>query len=265
MPSLKRLILITLVATGLLFASQVYAGNVDMGESSLSHAQDHWDGQLVQYGTMHEAIGQKQHEGRIALAEILERPHFYGVAALEGLKGEATFFDSDATITVVAENGRLEPINRKELQATLLAGAYVPVWSERTIEDATPPAELDNLIRDAALSSGFDVSKAFVFTLEGEFSEVKLHVINGACPMHARMKQIELPDESKPFEGRYNKINGKAIGIYANNAVGILTHPATSTHIHLIFKDETSGEMVTGHVEELGLLNGVKLQLPLKI
>ncbi|OGX18316.1 MAG: hypothetical protein A2Y04_03625 [Omnitrophica WOR_2 bacterium GWC2_45_7] len=247
-----------------LAVSQVYAEDGKEDKVAVSLAQENWDGKIVQYGTMHEAIGQKQYEGRVSLDEVVNKPHFYGVAALEKLKGEATFSDSGATITVVTADGGLNSIKEKQIQATLLAGAYVSFWSEHKIEKDTPPSELDNLIRNKAVESGFDVSKPFVFTLDGEFSEVKLHVINGECPMHARLRKIEIPKESKPFEGEYTRISGKVIGIYASNAVGILTHPDTSTHLHLIFKDEVSGEMVTGHVEQLGLVSGVILKLPLK-
>jgi hypothetical protein len=80
--------------------------------------------------------------------------------------------------------------------------------------------------------------------------------------MHARMQQIELPKEKQPFEGEYRSIRGKVVGIYAEDAVGTLTHPATSTHVHLMFKDAASGEMVTGHVERMGLVKGASIKLP---
>jgi alpha-acetolactate decarboxylase len=211
---------------------------------------------------MHEAIGQHQSQGRVLLSEVASQPHFFGVAALEELKGEITFFDSSPTITGVTAEGKLEAIDAQKLQATMLAGAYVPAWTEHGIEKDTPPADFDDLIRDAASKSGVDTSKPFVFTLEGEFSEVRLHVINGACPMHARLRKVEIPKESQPFEGEYAKLNGKIVGIYAEDAVGKLTHPATATHLHLIFKDEASGEMATGHVEQTGLVKGALLKLP---
>ena len=31
-----------------------------------------WDGKIVQYGTMHEAIGQQQHEGRVPSGKLRE-------------------------------------------------------------------------------------------------------------------------------------------------------------------------------------------------
>ena len=261
MKSMSRIILTVVVLAALLGGPKTCAENENKKGMS---AQESWDGEMVQYGTMHEAIGQMQSEGRVSIDEVVQIPHFYGVAAVEKLKGEATFFDSNATVTTVSAEGRLEAVERADLQATLLVGAYVPGWSEHPIEKDVHHSELDNVIQAKAAESGLDVTKPFIFTVDGEFSEVKFHVINGACPMHARLKRIEIPEESKPFEGEAQKISGRVVGIYAKDAVGKLTHPATSTHLHLIFKDEASHEMVTGHVERLGLIHGAILNLPLK-
>jgi hypothetical protein len=64
-----------------------------------------WDGTLVQYGSMHEAIGKQEDQGRVRLSEVLARPHFFGVAALAKLAGEVTIQDSVATVTRVGHRG----------------------------------------------------------------------------------------------------------------------------------------------------------------
>jgi alpha-acetolactate decarboxylase len=221
-----------------------------------------WDGTLVQFGTMHEAIGMQHHQGRVVVNTLVDRPHFFGVAALEKLEGEITVFDSDVTITGVAADGKLEAIRGEGLQATLLIGAYVPAWSEHKVERDVPAAGFDEMIRDAAARSGLDPARPFVFTIEGEFRDVRMHVINGACPMHARLKKIELPKEQTPFEGEYAAIRGRLVGVYAADAVGEMTHPATSTHVHVIFVEGASGERTTGHVEQVGLASGAVLKIP---
>jgi len=225
-------------------------------------AQESGDVALVQYGTMHEAIGQQHHQGRVGLSTLVNRPHFFGIAALEGLQGEITVFDSDVTITGVAAEGNLEPIRGDDLQATLLAGAYVPAWTEYKLEDDIAPAGFDEMVRDAATRSGVDVFKPFVFTIDGEFHDIRLHVIHGACPIHARMNKIQLAKEQMPFEGEFETIRGRLVGIYASDAVGKLTHPDTSTHVHLLFRDEASGENVTGHLERVGLAKDAVLRFP---
>jgi alpha-acetolactate decarboxylase len=223
-----------------------------------------WDGSIVQYGKMHEAIGQQQHQGRVPFSKLVERPHFYGVAALAKLAGEATILDGKVTVTRVNSKGQLEtdesaPLDRS---ATLLIGAYVPSWIEQKIAASVEPDELDQFLADAAAKVGVETAKPFVFTLEGEFSKLRLHVINGACPLHARLKKIELPKEQQAVEVKLDKVRGTLLGVFAKDAVGDITHPATSTHMHLVFKDGQTGQTVTGHVEQIGVLEGAVLRLP---
>jgi hypothetical protein len=120
----------------------------------------------------------------------------------------------------------------------------------------------DDYIADQAIKAGLNVSEPFVFTVEGEFSNVRLHVINGACPMHARLKKIELPEELRPFEAEWDKARGRVVGVFAKDKVGNITHPGTSTHIHLVYEDAETGKTLTGHVEQIGLLEGAILHLP---
>jgi len=223
-----------------------------------------WDGIIVQHGKMHEAIGQQQHQGRVQLKKLVERPHFYGVAALAKLEGEATIVDGKVTVTRVDAKGQLDPTEPVQLDesATLLVGAYVPTWTEHKTANSVSPDEFDKYLVDAATKAGLNASKPFVFTVEGEFRKVRFHVINGACPMHARLKKIELPMDKRPFEAEFEKVRGTVVGIFAKDAVGNITHPATSTHMHLVYKNAKTGKLVTGHVEQLGLLEGATLRLP---
>jgi alpha-acetolactate decarboxylase len=213
---------------------------------------------------MHEAIGQRHHQGRVELMKLVEQPHFYGVAALARLEGEATILDGKITVTRVDDKGQLETDESTPLDcsATLLIGAYVPSWTEHTIAASVDPDELDQFLADTASKAGVRTERPFVFTLEGEFSKVRLHVINGACPLHARLKKIELPKEQQPVEVELERIQGTLVGVFAKDAVGDITHPATSTHMHLVFRDGKSGKSVTGHVEQIGLQKGAIVRLP---
>jgi len=223
-----------------------------------------WDGNIVQHGKMHEAIGQQQHQGRVQLSKLVERPHFYGVAALTKLQGEATILDGKVIVTRVDAEGQLEPTEaaQPDEAATLLVGAYVPSWTDYKTTNTVGPDEFDKYLVNAATKAGINTTKPFVFTVEAEFSKVRFHVINGACPLHARLKKIELPKDKRAFEAEFEKVHGTVVGIFAKDAVGNITHPATSTHMHLIYKDAKTGKQVTGHIEQLGMLAGAVLRLP---
>lgn len=221
-------------------------------------------GSVVQFGSMHEAIGQQQHQGRVRFSDLLKRPNFYGVAALEGLRGEATVFNGQITVTAVDDQGRLSPVAdaAAEMRATLLVGAYVDSWSEYPVPEDVAPKGFDAFVAKMANKAGLDLSKPFVFTVDGPVRSARLHVINGACPIHARIKQVELSKDVRPFELELPAARGTIVGVFAKDAVGKLTHPATSTHVHLLFTDPASKARVTGHVEQIGVGKGAVLRLP---
>ncbi|MGE0759813.1 MAG: acetolactate decarboxylase [Pirellulaceae bacterium] len=232
---------------------------------TVTPADEHsiWNGKIVQYGKMREAIGQQQDQGRVRLNYLTAHPHFYGVAALAGLQGEVTIRDGKVTTTRVASAGRLTVESESlDLEATLLVGSYVPSWTTHSVNAPVAPAEFDTHIMTLARKCGLIVSQPFPFLIEGEFSDVSLHVIHGACPLHARLHKRALPPELQPYEADLKRLTGAVVGIYAVDAVGDITHPATSTHMHLLFVDPQSGENVTGHVEQLGLLQNCVVRLP---
>jgi alpha-acetolactate decarboxylase len=220
--------------------------------------------ELIKFGTMHEAIGQQQHQGRVQLGELVKRPGFYGVAALEELQGEVTLNNGEITITAVNADGQLEPAKGElsDKKATLLAGAYVSAWSKRPVTRDIGADQFDAYVATAALEAGIKTSEPFVFKVDGEFRDVYLHVINGACPIHARLKNKEIPKELQSFETEMSKVKGTLIGVYAKDAVGKLTHPATSTHVHLLYKDPKTGANVTAHLERVGIGPGSVISFP---
>ncbi len=230
---------------------------------ALSYGQT-WDGTIVQYGTMHEAIGQRQYQGRVQLSEPIQRSHFFGLGALARLEGEITIADGHVTVTEVDAAGRLRSSHDAALdkRATILAGAYVSVWTEQIVAANLAANKYDEFIESAAATAGINTSAPFVFTVEGEFNGLKLHVINGACPVHAQRNNIHIPVQHQPYETVLNHIRGKLVGIFAKNAAGNLTHPDLSTHTHVVFDNELSGEIMTGHVERVELAADAVLRLP---
>ncbi len=227
------------------------------------------EGKVLQYGKMHEAIGQQQHQGRVLLQEIVKTPGFFGVGALERLEGEITIVGGKITITGVDAKGELQPWEAKspdrsagDQQATMLVGSYVKSWTEHPLEQAVEADNLDRFIGQTAEKAGLDSSQPFMFTLQGELTDLRFHVINGACPMHARLKKRELPENLRPYEGELGKISATLVGVFAKDAVGNLTHPGTSTHMHVLMTDPASGKVITGHVEQVGVRAGAVLRFP---
>lgn len=218
---------------------------------------------FVQYGKMHEVIGQQQHQGRVKFAELVKQPHFYGVGALESLGGEATIFDGKVTLTQVKPDGKLQTLKLSpQTQAALLVGAYVTDWSKHSLTKAVSSDGLNTLIEHDAQQAGLNVKEPFLFVIEGDFQNVQLHVINGACPIRARMRKEVLPPDKKPYEADLPQVSGKLVGVFAKDSVGNITHPDTSVHLHLLFKDPKTGVLRTGHVEKVTVEPGATLLLP---
>ncbi|MFG0255319.1 MAG: acetolactate decarboxylase [Rhodopirellula sp. JB053] len=232
--------------------------------SNTSARADHpQDTSIVHFGKMHEAIGKHQDHGRVSLSKLTSQKNFYAVAALAGLHGEVTIDNGNIVITGVDDKGRIKPLPVEgDEQATMLVGAYVANWSEHKVNDEIQPADFDAFIADTAQAAGIDTDKPFVFRITGVFTQVRMHVIHGACPIHARMTQQELPADEKAYESTQSKVSGSVIGVYAKDAVGSLTHPATSTHLHIIYQDEESGDTVTAHVEQIGLAPDATVMFP---
>lgn len=216
---------------------------------------------LSAYGVMREVIGQGQSQARVSLRELAHRPHFYGVGAVEGLAGEISLLDSKPTLTAVGADGKLRNALKEDSNATLLIGQTVTAWKEIAVQEDIAADDFDRHLRGFAEQQGLPGDEPFIFLVEGEFLEMKLHVINGACPVHARANGMEIDKQHRPYELSSDTIRGTMVGVHALNAAGRMTHPGTTTHRHLVFEDAGLKQSVTGHVERAGVKKGAKIKL----
>jgi hypothetical protein len=217
---------------------------------------------LIQVGAMHEVIGAGATQGRVALAAAAAAPHLYAVGALAGLRGEVTIIDSAVFVSSVGAGGALQPREGAELEATLLLGAQVPAWTDTTLGRAVPAGEVGGVLGAIAAAAGLDPAAPFMFRVTGDFADAHVHVINGACPVHARNRGLEIPADRAPDDRRFAHVAGTLVGVHAEGAAGRLTHPGTSIHAHLVYADEATGAHVTGHVEQVALGAGVVISVP---
>ncbi len=222
-----------------------------------------WDKQIVQYGRMHEVIGQQKHHGRILLGDAIKRPNLVAVGALETLAGEVTILDGVVYASAVDSPGHIAPLaSPNTLEAALLVGSHVTRWSEHVAGKTIANTGYDTFVESAANEAGIDTSKPFVFTITGELRNVHVHVIHGACPVHAKRSGKTLPKEQEPYSGTFATLQGTLVGVFAKNAAGKITHPGNSTHTHVVFTDPKTGRKLTGHVESAGVSVAAVLRLP---
>jgi acetolactate decarboxylase len=211
---------------------------------------------------MHQVLAQGEDEARVRLGELQQHEDLYAIGAVAGLQGEITIVDSKAFVTRVGLSGTVEPLDPEETMATLLMGQSVSRWTTTKLSDDVAPEDFDAAVHSAAAAHGVDMESPFVFVLEGELTDVHLHVLNGACPVHARRHGLEIPEGSKPFEADADRIRGTLVGMYATHGAGSVTHSGTRTHAHVVFVDEATGERVTAHLERVGIASGATLRVP---
>lgn len=248
-----------LLSTAALFATGSLFG---ISQEPTSHPQPASSG-FFQIGQMREAIGHGQSGGRLRLGDVAQREHFFGVGAVAALGGEVTVADSEVRATRVGANGGPEPIpgDPREIGATFLFGASVPDWLRLDLDTAVPANAVDATIEKHVKQTASDAAGPIVFQVRGTFRDVRVHVINGACPLHARRAGLTLDERQRPFEATYESIAGTIVGVYASGKAGVLTHPGTSTHMHLIYVESGAGATVTAHVEQVGFGPGCVLML----
>lgn len=209
-------------------------------------------------GEMRSVLREGQTQPRIDLAEFIRRPHGYAVGAMAGLDGEVTVADGDVWITRVAggEPGTTGPRPRAGDRATLLIGAHVPSWRAVPLP-AAGGKELEAAIAKAAAGSGIDIRRPFPFRIEGDFSALDLHVVNGFCP-HAEENAVAR-DQSWTMTGP-PPARVSIVGFYADNSEGVLTHHGSSIHAHALV--DTQRGVLTGHVDAMAVKQGASLLLP---
>lgn len=221
-------------------------------------SMDRWDGRMESWGGMRQVMREGHTEARIALSDIVAKPHAFAVGAVEGLRGEILIDDGNCWVgQVVTEQSTQVRHDAKSLRATLLAVAYVPAWSESVLTKAVASDELEAFIRDAAKRIGIDITRPFPFVIEGDFRDLSAHVINGYCPMNQNADIGSAENQPIRFDGVAG--NGKLIGIYAEGSAGELTHHGSSIHAHVLTK---SSPQIVAHVEGVALAPGAKLRLP---
>ena len=216
-----------------------------------------WQGELESWGTLREALRDGEVQGRVALADVARRG-VYAVGALENLDGEVTIADGEVWISV---GGAEHPITTRarttDARATLLFAAEVEEWNEIAVEEPVAPSELDAFLAERARAVGLDPARPFPFVVEGGLFQLDMHVIAGECPKRARMLGEEVT--SPPYELHVDRLDGRLVGIYAEDSAVIVSHGNSNSHVHALL--ERPGPL-TGHAEAVGLAAGSLLKLP---
>lgn len=222
-----------------------------------------WRGDLVRHGNVREVMGMGRHRPRVRLGDLTETPGFFGLGALAGIRGEVTILDGEIFISRVGPGRRLVPVTRwPEIRwATLMVGATVPAWEEEAVPRDLSGDDLEAYVAGRAEAAGLDAERPFPFLIEGAVRDLRLHVVNGACPM--RLAHMGEPDPvgREPFREHREAAEVRILGFYARGRGGDLTHHGVATHTHVVLAGPR-GSRYTGHVESVSVSRGATLRLP---
>ena len=213
-----------------------------------SQPDQRWDGTVQQWGAMREVLALGKTHSRVRLADVIEKPHAFGVGAVAGLMGEVTILNGKAFVAQL-EGEFVTSAVQQGHEATLLAAAYVPAWQSLAIESALDSDQLMVFIKSQAQQNNINTDEPFPFLIEGNLS-VSAHIINGNCPRAGGEEPIRFECKDRA---------GTIVGIYAENAAGTLTHHGDVSHMHVVFENESAQ---SGHVDDVVVMQGAMLKIP---
>jgi hypothetical protein len=221
-------------------------------------------GRIEGWGTLREVLRDGKTQARVD-ATKLASADVYGVGAAAGLDGEITLVGGEGTISRVAD-GALRTTSfsadaAEPVEASMLFVSRIDSWLPIDVTEDIDPADLDDRIGELAKEHGLAVSEPFLFRVVGDLTAVRYHVLNGQCPIRARMLGETIAPENAPLEAFRESTSGELLGIYATDQPGVLTHHGERMHLHAVAKDE-DGARFTAHVESVGVRAGSTIYLP---
>ncbi|HIG12278.1 MAG: hypothetical protein ABGY71_10380 [bacterium] len=212
--------------------------------------------EIQSWGELRTVLREGKTEGRVALAAAAE-PELYGLGAVAGLRGEVLVNDGVVWVSCATAPDAVGPARQPEEgeEATILILAKVSEWATSELGAMASMVDLEAALRAAGEAAGYDTTKPFPFLIEGTAAGLSLHVLNGACPMASNN-----PDpERAPYVAELDHTQIALMGFYAENMAGVMTHHDSALHVHVL----TTGSLpVVGHVDELQLVRGARLQVP---
>lgn len=212
------------------------------------------------FGTMHATMtgGVENAVSRVTLDEVQGKPGAFALGTAVGLDGEITVYDGRALISRTRTPSFETTTDPAGEGAAWLTVAHVTAWTEVPIPSDLDQAAFEAFLGEAAAKAGLDVTAPLPFAVRGPVAGLRAHVLRGACPMRpgAQLTAEQAPYVFESVDG----VEAHLVGFRATDAVGKLTHPGTTVHLHAIL--EVDGKPLTAHVERFSVRAGSTLRLP---
>jgi acetolactate decarboxylase len=193
-------------------------------------------------------------ESRVAIAPLLVPPHMHAVGALAGMRGEITVVDGTALLALGERDSGRASAGAAEEGAALLVASYVADWSRVTIKEDIAFADLDARIEALARAAGVDVDKPFPFRVEGQFADVRWHVLKGP-PSSATAPHDHT---GNAVVGEQAAMSGTLFGFVSKHHQGAFTHMGQNIHAHVV----NASAALAAHADQVSIRASSILALP---
>lgn len=210
------------------------------------------------YGHFKNMIQSKNLEGKVVLDTLdLDTKNTYAVGAFAHAAGEITVIDGEYYMSYGKTGLKkiFKTINPNQKSMLLALMRPDKFYKSVIVDEAMIDVFFYDYLEEVAQEQNLDMTKPFMFILEGEFSEVTWHIINGkndAKPIPGKKYKM-----MKKLFSKHEFIKGKVIGFYHKGPQGIFTHPGENYHGHFISEDGSQA----GHMDTFSTTVGMQLQL----
>jgi acetolactate decarboxylase len=210
------------------------------------------------FGSVHELMMLGRTESRVELGEVAVGPGRYGLAALAGLRGEATVFAGESCLAYPdgPDKVRTNITRQPHEGAALLVVADVPRWRSVRLEQDVPFARLEAHIAEVAQREGWNFEQALPFLVEGPVRELEWHVVDGSrLPPGEHGHGAHL---ASAVRGKIQSGTPLLVGFFSRHHQGVFTHHDTQVHVHFVDRERR----LCGHVDGVVVAAGAVLKVP---
>lgn len=218
-----------------------------------------WNGAVRVDGALRAMFHQQDTGAKVTLDTLLPDPDLYAVGALAGLTGEITVIRGEAYLSYPEQDGaRTEVARESAAAATLLVGARVPRWRDVMTEAPIPFDRLDDRIGDLAATAGMDLDRRIPFLLEGEFEDLRWHVIDGRRLTGGGTSHED--HLAAAVQESRERATATLVGFYSRSDQGVFTHRGSTTHLHCVLERP----LAAGHVDHVVIPAGTIVRFPVE-
>ncbi len=215
-------------------------------------------GEVQVHGALRAMFHQGQTGTMVTLDTLLPNPDLYAVGAITDLSGEITIIAGKTYLSWPDEDGtsRTKAVERPETGATLLVSTEVAAWQSVVSEKAIPLDKLGDAIMALAAGAGLDVDQRIPFLLEGVFTDLQWHVVDGSrLTGGGGSHQDHL---AASVQHKLDSSQAILFGFYSKGDMGVFTHMGSRTHVHCVVEKPLS----TGHVDHVVIPAGAIIRFP---